>query len=118
MPFLASLHLNEFALASLHKTILNDSSSNFNLRGPLRILPTIKDTRSVMSYFIFPITGSNETVDWHSCVVTTHLLVPFFATFKQQPVHIDWSDHFMYKYPFVLLLLNGYNKVPASEQEM
>lgn len=55
MPFVASVHLNEFALASLHKAIHNDSSSNFNLCRPLYILTTIEDTLSLRPYSLYSI---------------------------------------------------------------
>lgn len=44
MPFVASVHLNEIALAALHQTIHNDTGSTLNLGGPLYILTTAENT--------------------------------------------------------------------------
>lgn len=55
MPFVTSVHLKEIALASLHKTIHNDSTSNLNLCRPLYILTTIEDTLSLRSYSLYSI---------------------------------------------------------------
>lgn len=49
MPFVASVHLNEIALAALHQTIHNDTSSTLNLGGPLYILTTAEGTLSLRS---------------------------------------------------------------------
>lgn len=49
MPFVSSVHLNEIALASLHLTIHNDSSSTLNLSRSLYILTTAEGTISFSS---------------------------------------------------------------------
>lgn len=55
MPFVASVHLNEIALASLHQTIHNDSRSNLNLHRPLHNLTTTEDTLSLRSYSLYSV---------------------------------------------------------------
>lgn len=52
LPFVASVHLNEIALASLHQTIHNDSSSDLNLPRPFYILTTTEDTQLKVLQFV------------------------------------------------------------------
>lgn len=55
MPFVASAHLNEIALAALHQTIHNDSSSTLNLHSPLYILTTAEDTLGLRCHSLYTI---------------------------------------------------------------
>lgn len=60
MPFVASLHLNEIALAALHQTIHNDTTPALNLRRPFHILTTGEDARSVDSHSLCSSLGPSE----------------------------------------------------------
>lgn len=61
MPFVASAHLNEIALAALHQTIHNDSSSTLNLHRPLYILTTAEDTLRCHSLYSISTLYSNPS---------------------------------------------------------
>lgn len=53
MPFVVSAHLNEIALAALHQTFHNDSSSTLNLHRPLHILTTAEDTLGLRCHSLY-----------------------------------------------------------------
>ena len=53
MPFVVSAHLNEIALAALHQTFHNDSSSTLNLHRPLYILTTAEDILGLCCHSLY-----------------------------------------------------------------
>lgn len=83
MPFVASVHLNEIALAALHQTIHNDTSPTLNLCRPFHILTTGEDALNVDSHSLCSSLGLFECSNISRNTLTGFLLRSSDSFFKQ-----------------------------------